>query len=73
MNNWSYTQHKNQETELIRRANDERFASANANTPSVLPSGITAWVGERLIEIGTRLTSEPANASSDYVFAEITR
>jgi hypothetical protein len=73
MNNWSYTQHKNQETELLRRAQDERFASANINMTSVSPNTLTAWVGERLIEIGTRLTSEPARANSDFTFAEITR
>lgn len=73
MNNWSYTQHKNQEIELIRRAQDERFASANVNTTTVSSKPLTAWVGERLIELGTRLSSEPVRATGEFAFAEITR
>lgn len=76
MNNlWSYTQHKHQETELIRRAQDERIASNHSSslaTPA--PHPVAQWVGEKLIELGTRLTAEPARPSlGDAFIAETAR
>ena len=75
-NTWSYKQHKHQETELFRRAQGERLAS-NTSLSDQTNAGanpVAAWVGEKLIEIGSRLTAEPAHSAADnYLFAENAR
>ena len=75
MNNWSYTDYKQYETELLRRADDARVASnvAVSDQTDVTPNPVAAWVGERLIQIGERLTSAPVQKQSDYAFAENAR
>jgi hypothetical protein len=76
MNQWSYDEHKQYKTELLRRADVARVASDAAvpDHTGVTPHPVAAWVGEKLIQIGERLSTAPAqNENSNYVFADNAR
>ena len=62
MNRWSFDTFKHYETEMQRRAQEARIASDAASSAQTTgtPHPIVAWVGERLIEVGERLTSVSA-------------
>ncbi|MCK6579226.1 MAG: hypothetical protein L6Q98_14100 [Anaerolineae bacterium] len=78
MNQWSFASNKLYQEEMLRRAQTERIASSVSPEPSGgLPHAVAAWVGERLIQVGERLTAS-ARASmqtdgGDYLLAECAR
>ncbi|MBL8134826.1 MAG: hypothetical protein JNL42_23400 [Anaerolineae bacterium] len=78
MNQLSFASNKLYQEEMLRRAQTERIASSVApDQPSGAPHAFTAWVGERLIQVGERLTASARasmqNDGGDYILAESAR